>query len=87
MKLTALQLDTLAQIFHHGVGQAAQALSELAGEEVLHATQNLGNPNLNLQINFKIASRHIQGYLALLLDVTPSDLSEKKTSAFLGSLQ
>lgn len=34
MKLTALQLDALAEIFNHGVGQAALALSELAGEEV-----------------------------------------------------
>lgn len=35
MKLNALELDALTEIFNHGVGQAALALSELAGEEVL----------------------------------------------------
>lgn len=34
MKLTALELDALSEIFNHGVGQAARALSELAGAEV-----------------------------------------------------
>jgi chemotaxis protein CheC len=34
MKLNALELDALTEIFNHGVGQAAHALSELAGEEV-----------------------------------------------------
>ena len=34
MKLNPLELDALAEIFNHGVGQAAMALSELAGEEV-----------------------------------------------------
>ena len=200
MKLTALQLDALAEIFNHGVGQAALALSELAGEEVqlsaprveelsrlqiteklnaqgadricavrqgfsgainteallmfpvdqslhlvqlmvgddfplaqlsemeqeslaeignillnsvvssvadmlniefegtlpqvelgqvaevLHATESLEDLILSLQINFKIASRQIQGYLVFLLDVTSSDMLEKKISAFLGSL-
>ncbi len=200
MKLNALQLDALAEIFNHGVGQAALALSELAGEEVqlsaprveelsrlqiterlngqgadricavrqgfsgainteallmfpvdqslqlvqlmvgddfplaqlsemeqeslaeignillnsvvssvadmldiefegtlpqvelgqvaevLHASESLEDLILSLQINFKIASRHIQGYLVFLLDVTSSDTLEKKISAFLGSL-
>nr|WP_295782762.1 chemotaxis protein CheC [Rhodoferax sp.] len=200
MKLTALQLDALAEIFNHGVGQAAMALSELAGEEVqlsaprveelsrlqiteklnaqganricavrqgfsgainteallmfpvdqslhlvqlmvgddfplaqlsemeqeslaeignillnsvvssvadmldiefegtlpqvelgqvaevLHATESLEDLILSLQINFKIASRQIQGYLVFLLDVTSGDMLEKKISAFLGSL-
>ena len=200
MKITALQLDALAEIFNHGVGQAALALSELAGEEVqlsapqveelsrlqiteklnaqgadricavrqgfsgainteallmfpvdqslhlvqmmvgndfplaqlgemeqeslaeignillnsvvssvadmldiefegtlpqvelgqvaevLHATESLGELILSLQINFKIASRQIQGYLVFLLDVTSSAMLEKKISAFLGSL-
>jgi chemotaxis protein CheC len=199
MKLTALQLDALAEIFNHGVGQAALALSELAGEEVqlsaprveelsrsqitaklnaqgadricavrqgfsgainteallmfpveqslhlvqlmvgddfplaqlsemeqeslaeignillnsvvssvadmldiefegtlpqvelgqvaevLHATQSLEDLILSLQINFTIASRQIQGYLVFLLDVTSSDMLEKKITAFLGS--
>jgi chemotaxis protein CheC len=35
MKLNPLELDALTEIFNHGVGQAALALSELAGEEVL----------------------------------------------------
>lgn len=200
MKLTPLQLDALAEIFNHGVGQAALALSELAGEEVqlsaprveelsrlqiteklnaqganricavrqgfsgainteallmfpvdqslhlvqlmvgddfplaqlsemeqeslaeignillnsvvssvadmlsiefegtlpqvelgqvaevLHATESLEDLILSLQINFRIASRQIQGYLVFLLDVTSSDMLEKKISAFLGSL-
>lgn len=200
MKLTALQLDALAEIFNHGVGQAALALSELAGEEVqlsapqveelsrlqiteklnaqgadricavrqgfsgainteallmfpvdqslhlvqmmvgndfplaqlgemeqeslaeignillnsvvssvadmldiefegtlpqvelgqvaevLHASESSGELILSLQINFKIASRQIQGYLVFLLDVTSSEMLEKKISAFLGSL-
>lgn len=34
MKLNAVELDALAEIFNHGVGQGARALSELAGEEV-----------------------------------------------------
>jgi chemotaxis protein CheC len=34
MKLNALELDALTEIFNHGVGQAARSLSELAGEEV-----------------------------------------------------
>jgi chemotaxis protein CheC len=34
MKLNALELDALTEIFNHGVGQAAHALSELAGEGV-----------------------------------------------------
>jgi chemotaxis protein CheC len=34
MKLNAIELDALTEIFNHGVGQAAHALSELAGEEV-----------------------------------------------------
>jgi chemotaxis protein CheC len=34
MKLSTLGLDTLAEIFNHGVGQAGLALSELAGQEV-----------------------------------------------------
>lgn len=34
MKLSPLELDALAEIFNHGVGQAGLALSELAGEEV-----------------------------------------------------
>lgn len=200
MKLTALQLDALAEIFNHGVGQAALALSELAGEEVqlsaprveelsrtqitdklneqganricavrqgfsgdinteallmfpveqslqlvqlmvgddfplaqlsemeqeslaeignillnsvvssvadmlsiefegtlpyvelgqvsevLHTSESLDDLILSLHINFKIASRQIQGYLVFLLDVASSDMLEKKISAFLGSL-
>lgn len=200
MKLNALQLDALAEIFNHGVGQAALALSELAGEEVqlssprveemsrseiadklnqqgadricavrqgfsgdinteallmfpvdqslqlvqlmvgddfplaqlsemeqeslaeignillnsvvssvadmlsiefegslphvelgkvlevLHTKESLEDLILSLQINFKIASRQIQGYLVFLLDVASSDMLEKKISAFLGSL-
>lgn len=35
MKLNPLEIDALTEIFNHGVGQAAHALSELAGEEVL----------------------------------------------------
>ena len=35
MTLKPLELDALTEIFNHGVGQAALALSELAGEEVL----------------------------------------------------
>jgi len=35
MKLTLLELDALTEIFNHGVGQAANSLSELAGEEVV----------------------------------------------------
>ena len=54
--------------------------------EVLHATESLGALILSLQINFKIASRQIQGYLVFLLDVTSSEMLEKKISAFLGSL-
>ena len=34
MKLNALELDALTEIFNHGVGQAARSLSELAREEV-----------------------------------------------------
>ena len=34
MKLNALALDALTELFNHGVGQAAKSLSELAGEEV-----------------------------------------------------
>jgi chemotaxis protein CheC len=34
MKLDELALDALTEIFNHGVGQAANSLSELAGEEV-----------------------------------------------------
>ncbi len=34
MTLNPLQLDALTEIFNHGVGLAANALSELAGEEV-----------------------------------------------------
>ncbi len=34
MTLSSLQLDALTEIFNHGVGLAANALSELAGEEV-----------------------------------------------------
>lgn len=200
MKLTALQLDALAEIFNHGVGQAALALSELAGEEVqlsapkveelsrsqitsrlngqgadricavrqgfsgdinteallmfpvdqslqlvqlmvgddfplaqlsemeqeslaeignillnsvvssvadmldiqfegtlphvelgqvsdvLHGSDSLEDLILSLQINFKIASRQIQGYLVFLLDVASGDTLEKKISAFLGNL-
>jgi chemotaxis protein CheC len=54
--------------------------------EVLHASESLEDLILSLQINFKIASRQIQGYLVFLLDVTSSDMLEKKISAFLGSL-
>ena len=35
MKLNVLELDALTEIFNHGVGQAAHALSELSGEEVV----------------------------------------------------
>jgi chemotaxis protein CheC len=34
VKLNVLELDALTEIFNHGVGLAAHALSELAGEEV-----------------------------------------------------
>lgn len=34
MTLNPLQIDALTEIFNHGVGLAAHALSELAGEEV-----------------------------------------------------
>lgn len=34
MRLNALELDALTEIFNHGVGQAARSLSELAHEEV-----------------------------------------------------
>lgn len=34
MRLNALELDALTEIFNHGVGQAARSLSELAREEV-----------------------------------------------------
>ena len=199
MKLTAVQLDALAEIFNHGVGQAGLALSELAGEEVqlsapqveelsrrqiteklneqganricavrqgfsgainteallmfpvdqslqlvqlmvgddfplaqlsemeqeslaeignillnsvvssvadmlniefegtlpqvelgqvadvLHASESLEDLILSLQINFKIASRQIQGYLVFLLDVASSDMLGKKINTFIGS--
>ena len=35
MRLNALELDALTEIFNHGVGQAARSLSQLAGDEVL----------------------------------------------------
>ena len=34
MNLNGLEIDALGEIFNHGVGQAARALSELAAEEV-----------------------------------------------------
>lgn len=34
MKLTDLELDALTEVFNMGVGQAADALSQLAGEPV-----------------------------------------------------
>jgi len=34
MKFSPLELDALTEVFNHGVGQAAYALSELAGETV-----------------------------------------------------
>lgn len=201
MRLTPLELDALAEIFNHGVGQAALALSELAGEEVqlsapkveelskrevseqlearganricavrqafsgsvnteallmfpvekslqlvqlmvgddvplahlsemeqeslaeignillnsvvasvadmlriefegslpqveagrasdvLYLGVDLDDSVLSLQINFKIASRQIQGYLVFLLDVASSEALQKKITAFIASME
>jgi len=201
MKLNALELDALTEIFNHGVGQAALALSELAGEEVqlsvphveelskreitqrlvadgshricavrqafsgsvnteallmfpvekslqlvqlmvgsdfplaqlsemeqeslaevgnillnsvvasvadmlhiefegslpqvelgrvgdvLYRGDDLDDSILSLQINFKIASRQIQGYLVFLLDVASGEVLEKKIAAFIESME
>ena len=54
--------------------------------DVLHGSDSLEDLILSLQINFKIASRQIQGYLVFLLDVASGDTLEKKISAFLGNL-
>ncbi len=201
MRLTPLELDALAEIFNHGVGQAALALSELAGEEVqlsapkveelskreisekleargtnricavrqafsgsvnteallmfpvekslqlvqlmvgddvplaqlsemeqeslaeignillnsvvasvadmlhiefegslpqvelgragdvLYIGDDLDDSILSLQINFKIASRQVQGYLVFLLDVASSETLKKKIAAFIESME
>lgn len=201
MRLTPLELDALAEIFNHGVGQAALALSELAGEEVqlsapkveelskreisekleargsnricavrqafsgsvnteallmfpvekslqlvqlmvgddvplahlsemeqeslaeignillnsvvasvadmlhiefegslpqvelgragdvLYMGEDLDDSILSLQINFKIASRQVQGYLVFLLDVASSEALKKKIAAFIESME
>ncbi len=201
MRLTPLELDALAEIFNHGVGQAALALSELAGEEVqlsapkveelskreisekleargsnricavrqafsgsvnteallmfpvekslqlvqlmvgddvplaqlsemeqeslaeignillnsvvasvadmlhiefegslpqvelgragdvLYMGDDLDDSILSLQINFKIASRQVQGYLVFLLDVASSEALKKKIAAFIESME
>ena len=68
----------------HGVGQATPAISELVGETVLHATQSLDNLILSLQINFKIASRHIQGCLVFLLGVKSRGLPKRRPTPSLG---
>lgn len=57
MKLDALQLDALTEIFNHGVGLAAHALSELAQEEV-----RLSVPRVNEVPKREITDRmHAQG--------------------------
>lgn len=57
MNLSVLELDALAEIFNHGVGQAALALSELAGEEV-----QLSAPRVEELSRREIAEKlHAQG--------------------------
>lgn len=72
MKLTALELDALTEIFNHGVGQAAHALSELAGEEVLLSVplvEELSRREITNQLEAQGANRICavrQGFLGVL---------------------
>jgi len=55
--------------------------------DVLYTDDDPDDPILSLQINFKIASRQVQGYLVFLLDVASSEALEKKIAAFIESME
>lgn len=60
MKLSPLELDALTEVFNHGVGQAAFALSELAGEEVqlsVPRIEELSKRAITEQLNAQGADR------------------------------
>jgi len=60
MKLNPLQLDALTEIFNHGVGLAAHALSELAGEEVqlsVPRIEELSKREISEKLNAQGANR------------------------------
>ncbi len=55
--------------------------------DVLLDGRDVTEPLLSLQVRFAIASRHIEGYLAFLLDMQSSGLLEQKVAAFLKKLE
>jgi chemotaxis protein CheC len=55
--------------------------------DVLYMGDELDDSILSLQINFKIASRQVQGYLVFLLDVASSEALKKKIAAFIESME
>lgn len=60
MRLNALELDALTEIFNHGVGQAARSLSQLAGDEVLLSVpkvQELAKRDITDQLDAQGADR------------------------------
>ncbi len=60
MKLNAMALDALTEVFNHGVGQAALALSELAGEEVqlsVPMVEELSKQEISNKLNARGANR------------------------------
>jgi chemotaxis protein CheC len=72
-----LQIEFEGSLPHVELGEAA---------DVLRSDNGLEDLILSLQINFSIASRHIQGYLVFLLDVASSEMLEKKIAAFIESM-
>lgn len=67
-------------------GSLPQVELGLAGD-VLYMGDDLDDSILSLQINFKIASRQVQGYLVFLLDVASSEALKKKIAAFIESME
>jgi len=60
IKLNELELDALGEIFNHGVGQAAHALSQLAGENVsltVPRIESISKRELTRQLNSQGAGR------------------------------
>jgi len=55
--------------------------------DVLLDGPDANQPLLSLQVRFALASRHIEGYLAFVLDLQASELLEQKVAAFLQKLE
>lgn len=79
-------VSSVADMLHIAFEGSLPQVEMGTSAEVLCPRGDFDNLVLSLQINFEIASRHIQGYLVFMLDVTSGTQLEKKLQEFLGAM-